>query len=446
MIRCTSGADLRILDPGAGTATLGIELSRSLLERGAASVHLVAIENEPDTIPYLRKSLALASGALGPRFSYDARHEDFLDYEGLFARPNELFDVAIGNPPYFKLPSSDRRGSSAPNAYARFMEIAAGLLRSGGQMCFIVPRSYASGAYFRRFRRSFHESVTLRRLHLFRSRREAFRHHKVLQENLIMVGEKEGPPTDIRITASDGIRDISTSSDILVRRDRIIDTRKPDAWIFLPETDEDIRVLDVVDSFEDRLDSMGLEINTGRVVPFRATEFLHRQPASAGSFPLLWMQHVQPGVVEWPLGDDFSKPQYLAPSTPRRLLIDNATCVLLRRFSAKEDKRRLIAAALWPGKIPGHQLGVENHLNVIRAAQGREFSPSTAAGLAVILNSTLYDRYFRLFNGNTQVSASEIRATPFPPMSVLSAIGDSLSSGQASSTATTPRSRPHVEA
>ena len=44
-------------------------------------------------------------------------------------------------------------------------------------------------------------------------------------------------------------------------------------------------------------------------------------------------------------------------------------------------------------------------------------------GLAALLNSHLIDAWFRSTNGNTQVSATELRAMPLPPLEAIHAIG-----------------------
>jgi adenine-specific DNA-methyltransferase len=54
-----------------------------------------------------------------------------------------------------------------------------------------------------------------------------------------------------------------------------------------------------------------------------------------------------------------------------------------------------------------------------------------AVGLSALLNSGLTDRYFRISNGNTQVNATELRALPLPPMTVIRAIGEVLAKDEA---------------
>jgi adenine-specific DNA-methyltransferase len=44
-------------------------------------------------------------------------------------------------------------------------------------------------------------------------------------------------------------------------------------------------------------------------------------------------------------------------------LVPKAAYVLLKRFSAKEEKRRIVAAIHHAGATPTELLGIENHLN-----------------------------------------------------------------------------------
>jgi len=42
----------------------------------------------------------------------------------------------------------------------------------------------------------------------------------------------------------------------------------------------------------------------------------------------------------------------------------------------------------------------------------------TDVGICALLNSTLFDNYFRTFNGNINVSATEVREIPLPPLKI----------------------------
>jgi len=65
----------------------------------------------------------------------------------------------------------------------------------------------------------------------------------------------------------------------------------------------------------------------------------------------------------------------------QKLLVPRTNMVLLRRFSAKEQKRRLTAAPFLAQDFDFEFIGLENHLNYIRRRDiqlGRAFEESAA--------------------------------------------------------------------
>ncbi len=424
--RITPGRPLTVLDPGAGTGILGVAVARHALAAGASSVRLIAVEAEPETRGLLLRSLALAQRQLGVEFRPEVRGEDFLSLhqprEGL--PPLPAVDVVIANPPYFKMSPGEVRGGDAPNAYARFMEVSADLLRPGGQLLFIVPRSFASGRYYQRFRRRFHASMVLESVHLFDSRRDAFSDDEVLQENIIVAYRKGGDPVEtLEISSSAGVSDLDQARSFVVPRELVFLPGEPSGVLYLPTGAEDAATMRTVQAWRERLATLGLEISTGPVVPFR-TDALERA-ASAANVPLLWMQHVRAGEVGWPIGETFRKAEHIRLDAGEKLLVPNRTYVLMRRFSAKEEARRLTVAVLDRGRLPGEQLGLENHLNFIHQPGG-ELDRRLAWGLGALLASSLIDDYFRIQSGNTQVSATEIRALPLPARDRLERLGEAV--------------------
>jgi adenine-specific DNA-methyltransferase len=125
--------------------------------------------------------------------------------------------------------------------------------------------------------------------------------------------------------------------------------------------------------------------------------------------------------ISWPAPT--SKRQHIVSDDRSAvLLLPNRTYVVMRRFSAKEEHRRIVAAPLFEGDLPGDMVGLENHLNYIHRPKG-SITHDEATGLAALLSSALIDRYFRISNGNTQVSAAELRKLPLPSSDVLESIG-----------------------
>jgi len=431
LLRPPTRREVRVLDPGAGTGVLGLAAAEALIVRHGVRVHLTAVEKEPGAVAALREAAVAARARLGAAaLRVDVIDDDFLDLDRprLGSTPLASFDYAIANPPYFKMSPNDDRGGDAPNVYARFMEVAARMLRDEGDLCFIIPRSFAAGYYFRPFRRRFHAAMRLDHVHVFESRRDAFRTDGVLQENIVALYRRAREPEPrVRISCSAGERDLDERFVHDVARERALSLRDANAVLYLPASERDLRVMDRFASWKDDLASFGLEVSTGPVVPFRAQEHL-RSERSKTTVPMLWLQHVLPGRVEWPLAGGFRKPEHIERDAPDKLLVKNRTYVLLRRFSAKEDARRLVAAPYLRDTIRAPMLGLENHVNFIHRKRG-ELAEREARSLSALLNSALFDAYFRISNGNTQVSATELRALPLPGAGVLEAVAARLARG-----------------
>ncbi|MBV8452956.1 MAG: hypothetical protein JOZ29_11870 [Deltaproteobacteria bacterium] len=67
-------------------------------------------------------------------------------------------------------------------------------------------------------------------------------------------------------------------------------------------------------------------------------------------------------------------------------------------------------------------LGIENHLNYIYRTDG-ELTEEEAIGLAALFNTKILDTYFRISSGNTQVSATKLRAMSLPPLDKIILLG-----------------------
>lgn len=100
----------------------------------------------------------------------------------------------------------------------------------------------------------------------------------------------------------------------------------------------------------------------------------------------------------------------------------NGTYVLLKRFSSKDEKRRLVASVHLANMHYCEFIGFGNKTNYI-GILGDELSTIEAYGLATVLNSSFMDRYFRCISGNTQVNATEIRVMKFPSRDQVKEIG-----------------------
>ena len=443
---------MRVLDPGSGTGILSAAVCEAANRSGTVkTLHVDAYETDRLLAALSRLVLSFSRDWLAQRgiaLTFNVRHADFvLEYaaaleatsevnghEGNLDRTKTEYSLVISNPPYFKIGKDDPRAVAwasvvhgQPNIYAIFMGISAELLSESGKLVYIVPRSFASGPYFKRFREVFFQRVSPTAIHLFESRKDVFKNQTVLQENLVIAARSriDGDGLDegqVLVSHSKATHDLSERQRLLVDVDSVLDLASENKELSIPLCTEDLELVQAMRAWPNTLHVLGLEVSTGPVVPFRATQFLAQTALGTSTVPLLWMQHVRPMRTAWP-SSAAGKPQWIkvAPESSN-LLVENATYVLLRRFSAKEEKRRLVAAPLIRGTLDADLVGLENHLNYIRGVS-RELDEELAYGLSVLLNSTFLDRYFRISNGNTQVSATELRAMPLPAERDIRSIG-----------------------
>lgn len=431
---------LRLLDPAAGAGILLCATIEQLAKSPSPPrlVEIVAYEIDPHLAVKLAEVLDhMIAWAVGYGMIVQAtiRRTDFILAEAgaLRHRVGDRFDAVIANPPYFKIGKDDPRALAArdvvhgqPNIYGLFMAVAASMLHQGGDLVFITPRSFASGPYFKRFRERFFSMVRPLRTHVFASRNDTFSRDAVLQENVILHAIRADGWTarsadlPFTISSSEGVGDLNQTAEWSAELADVIDPENLAGAFRLPAGPEDENILRRVDTWAGSLHAYGLDISTGPVVPFRATKFLAEQ-ANGVTVPLLWLNHVRAMDIQWPTTS--RKPQYIKnKADSRQLLVPNSTYVLLRRFSAKEEHRRMTAAPLLADQIPADMIGLENHLNYIHRPSGR-MTDDEAFGLAALLNSALMDGYFRCINGNTQVNATELRAMPLPPLPAIIQLG-----------------------
>jgi adenine-specific DNA-methyltransferase len=453
------GTHVDILDPGIGSGILSCALIEKIAldYKQVSSIRLVAYETDSALIPIIQNTLEFLTKWLlnhNIGFMYEIRLKDFVlekafvldDDPSLFTsdqsdEDKEFFDIIISNPPYFKISKDDPRARATarivhgqPNIYALFMAISARLLKPQGELIFITPRSYVSGPYFRSFREFFFVEMLPLQFHLFESRTEAFDRDAVLQENVILHAKRNGKKRDdakIIISFSNGSNDLHKSQQRKLPLSRAINLSSANKVVFLPTNENDDRILSTVDSWKGSLDSYEMEISTGKVVPFRTIEFLSTSgDISNGDAPLIWMNSIRNFDILWPY-ERKSKPQYIRVSDETLPLLNiNGNYILLRRFSAKEDHRRLNSSPFLKEKLKCRFVAFENHVNYIHRPHGK-ITKVEALGVSAVFNSIYLDAYFRVSNGNTQVSATEIRDMPLPDISIINYLGKEIELGKA---------------
>jgi len=423
---------VRLLDAGAGSGSLSAAVVASLLEKEdrPESISVTAFEFDPALVPYLDRSLSLCASACveaGVRFESQVLNEDFLAAVASGSAPDN-FNCAVLNPPYRKIrTNSDARryarelGIEVSNLYAAFVGASVLLLEPHAEIVAITPRSFANGPYFRAFRRFLLDRVALMRIHLFDSRRHAFQGDDVLQENVIVCAECNGaaPPDTVEITASETPDDPVRSR--FVPFGRVVYSGDPEQFIHLIVDEKGDSIAETMAALDNYLSDLEIEVSTGPVVDFRIEDCL-RKSIESGSVPLLYPGHLKKGAVVWPRPNVKANALALTDESWSQT-VERGNYVLVKRFTSKEEKRRVVAAICEDAGT--ERVAFENHLNFFHKDR-KGLSRALTLGLAAYLNSSLVDAYFRQFSGHTQVNAADLRNMPYPSRDHLESAGEQI--------------------
>jgi adenine-specific DNA-methyltransferase len=431
-------ARVRLLDPGAGIGSLTAAFLKWLIqqENKPVSVEIVAVELDDTLTPLLKetlKSCETVAGSLGFPLQTQMIQADFLDLcndeANLFFSTGVLreFTHVIMNPPYRKISSGSlerqllsKRGIEVSNIYAGFVALATELLSDCGELSAITPRSFCNGTYFKDFRQKFFSSMVLQSAHVFVSRQMAFAQDAVLQENVIFAARKTmAHPAYVSVRSSDGPE--SRQLENLVAYSTVLTPHDREMVVHLPADENGMDAMAFVAGQPASLQALGLHVSTGPVVDFRAREFLLDE-LNKQSVPLLYPGHFSRGGIDWPKIGRKPNAIMVTPKTTWSL-VPSGNYVLTKRFTSKEEKRRIVARVLESDRFPKHTLvGLENHLNYFHS-NGKGLDADLAFGLAAYLNSTIVDLYFRQFNGHTQVNAGDLRMMRYPEVKNLRSLG-----------------------
>ena len=424
---------ISILDPGAGSGILSIALLERIDTLSIKIVDLVCYENDEKIIPILKDNLEYAKNNVSFHLNYEIRNKNFIldnetNYNNMLgAEPNPYkFDFVIGNPPYKKIPKDAVEAHAmpdicygAPNLYFLFTEMALFNLKNDSEMVFIIPRSWTSGAYFNAFRQKLFSESVIEHIHLFISRDKVFENESVLQETMIVKLRKTNRKPDyITITSTNSNKDFSEITSFQAPYDIVVCGK--DKYVYLVTNADGVETLRQLNKWDDTLPSLGLKMKTGLTVDFRNREAL-RDTAEETAVPLFYSQHIQFGKVIFPIGKEH---EYLV-TEQEGLLQKNANYLFVKRFTAKEEHRRLQCGVYLSRKYPDYkQISTQNKINFIDGLKG--LSECVVYGLYVLFNSTMYDSYYRILNGSTQVNSTEVNSMPVPPMMTIEAMGKEL--------------------
>lgn len=421
--------NVRILDAGAGSGILSIALLEYLNGKDEIkSIEIDLYENDDEIVKILEQNMLEAKNKIKKIKNYTIKKQNFIISNQNSLDP--IYDIVISNPPYKKIGKNDIEAKAMenvvygqPNLYFLFMAKAEQLLKDNGELIFIVPRSWTSGTYFKKFREVFLNNVKLKNIHLFVSRDKVFNKENVLQETMILRAIKTKEEQQmIQITQSFSNEDFEKIKKYNIEYDICVE-KGNENYVYLPVDNTEIQVLSTINNFDTKLKDIGLKLKTGLTVDFRNEKYIEKE-SSKNNVPLLSSIHFYNGTIKFPSNQD--EPQYINKNNIS-LLQKNSNYLFIKRFSSKEEKRRIQPAMFFKNGFNNYDcISTENHINFIDSVDNKELDEVMIYGLYAIYNSSLYDKYYRILNGSTQVNATEINNIPIPNEQTILRIGQKL--------------------
>ena len=426
---------LTILDPGAGTGILSIALIKRLESyESIECVELTCYETDENVLTTLRENLEFTKKRSNINIKFEIITENYITSQSnefnnnlLETKKPRKYDLIIGNPPYLKIGKDVPEALAmsevcfgAPNLYFLFAAMSLFNLKPNSEMVYIIPRSWTSGAYFKSFRKYLLKHGVLSNIHLFVSRNKVFNSEDVLQETIIIkVKKSTEKPKEITISSSHSSSDFGNVTYLKVPYDLVVSGEE--SYVYLVTTKEEVDVLGALNNWTDTLPSLGLKMKTGLTVDFRHREVLRDEPED-GTLPLFYSHHIKDGRIQFPLEKEG---EYILTSRGG-FLQSNKNYLFVKRFTAKEEKRRLQCGIYLASEYSEYEnISTHNKINFIDVKDG-SMSKELVYGLYVIFNSSIYDIYYRILNGSTQVNSTEINNMPMPPINTIEEMGRKL--------------------
>jgi adenine-specific DNA-methyltransferase len=355
-------------------------------------------------------------------FANEAAGSQLFEYEH---RPplrlGRQFDFVTGNPPYHKISPLSPALRQAfveslyghPNAYGLFLHAGIEMLADGGHLSFIVPRSMLSGLYFQNLRRFIEKRAAIREIIHIARRRNVF--ENVLQGTMILtLARLPAPEQSVSVQCVRELADLTSLSAASAAVSQVRITQRLNGltvW-FVDDSAQTYDIIDRIIANHPLLSSLevGCTARTGQIVWNRVKALLTTQEDPT-SRPLVWATDVSRFDFRFNAAGS-TRPCYLKLAPTTQSLVVRGPSLLIQRVTADEQPHRLVACVpeAFCAQYPEGYF-VENHLNLIQTPLRSQIDLFYLLGL---VNSQIAEFFFRVMNGNTQVSATELNLLPVP--------------------------------
>lgn len=358
-------------------------------------------------------------------------------YDSLLQSPKKtnLVDLVIGNPPYGKTkitPELREKYSRSlfghANLYGIFTDMAINWTNPNGYIAYVTPTSFLGGQYFKSLRSLITSEAQPVAMDFVSERKGVF--EDVLQDTMLVVYKKDNWVSNAN-NSNVSVRSLKSNGNgktIIIRNigHFQLPTGSEDPWL-IPKEPEQIELVKKIVKMPDRFDSHGFEIITGQLVWNRNKERMCAEQAP-GSYPIVWADGIGTNGEVRLISNRPHRLPFFIPSESQNFLLTNQPCILIKRTTAKEQTKRIVASLLSQNLISDYGgVVIENHVNIIRhLAEKQTISLET---MIALLNSNMFDMIYRLISGSVAVSAFELNSIPLPSFTSMKKFEKQISNG-----------------
>ncbi|MCW8916705.1 MAG: Eco57I restriction-modification methylase domain-containing protein [Magnetovibrio sp.] len=332
--------------------------------------------------------------------------------DGLRHNKLDAYDAVIGNPPYRVMSKKERKALpdwASPcvdyaNLYSVFTIQAIRLAKPGGVVSLLIPTSFITGEYFKKFRKWMRANADVLAIDLIEGRQCAFL--DVAQDicllSLRKKAPKQKPPSKIEL------RSVTAEGEWKSIGQVDLPTDLGDSW--------NLRTTFVkYTAFS--LSDYGYSVRCGSIVHNRDSGLVESALRPKKSLvPLVWGHAIKINEPVIPVpskaSTDHKKATFVSIKGREASLLSESA-VVLQRTTSGDQSRRLRAATVddnWIQKYGGFY--AENHVVVVTPENGKEHLSSE--WMCKVLNTKAVDLRMRPLLTSNSVNISALRKLPLP--------------------------------
>lgn len=425
-----SKSEITILEPAAGCGLLIFSIINHLLKNtNIKTIIIDAFENDINVYNILKvnmKNLKNKITSIYPiKLKINIYNDNFITFnsKNWQNKKSYKYDLIISNPPYKKINQTSTESVlmksiifGQPNIYLLFIAMSLKLLKPNGQYVVLSPRNYLNGTYSYKLREYIFNNFSLTKIYYF-DKRNIF--DSVNQEVIISTFISSKSDNKIHISTSEGFN-FELSFKDLIYNDKLLS-------IIIPRTSNDLALLKKLLAFNCTLESLNIKVSVGPIVQFRNLDDLSAENYNKNYAPLLIGRDIQENnIILYNDRKKTRKTHNKSLKSNNRKLISNSNYLIVRKVTAKDDRKLITCAVLEKNYFNHAKLALDNNLLYFSNLDNSEMSLALCYGLYCFINSDQFQSLYYMINGTHTINVSDINSIKFPDINVLIELGNNI--------------------